>query len=32
ARKLKEPAAGSLPRFYGFGVTFQQGSRRLSLR
>ena len=32
ARKLKEPAAGSLPRFRGFGVTFQQGSRRLSLR
>ena len=32
ARKLKEPAAGSLPRFRGFTVTFQQGSRRLSLR
>jgi ATP-dependent helicase HrpB len=32
ARKLKEPAASSLPRFHGFGVTFQQGSRRLTLR
>ncbi|MGK0302623.1 MAG: ATP-dependent helicase HrpB [Planctomycetota bacterium] len=32
ARKIKEPVAASLPRFHGFGVTFQQGSRRLSLR
>lgn len=32
ARKLKEPSVGALPRFGGFGVTFQQGSRRLSLR
>ncbi|MFK7742535.1 MAG: helicase-related protein [Planctomycetota bacterium] len=32
ARKLKEPSAATLPRFRGFAVTFQQGSRRLSLR
>jgi hypothetical protein len=32
ARKLKEPTVAALPRFFGFAVTFQQGSRRLSLR
>ncbi len=32
ARKNKEPPAGSLPRLHGFRVTYQQGSRRLTLR
>jgi len=32
ARKLKEPAAGALPRFDGFRVIYRQGSRRLTLR
>lgn len=32
ARKLKEPPAGALPRLHGFRVTYQQGSRRLTLR
>lgn len=32
ARKLKEPSAGSLPRFEGFRVVYVQGSRRLTLR
>ncbi|MEO0479206.1 MAG: helicase-related protein [Planctomycetota bacterium] len=32
ARKRKEPPATALPRFFGFRVTYQQGSRRLTLR
>jgi len=32
ARKLQAPPVGSLPRFDGFRVTYQQGSRRLTLR
>ena len=32
ARKLKEPSAGFLPRFEGFRVVYQQGSRRVTLR
>ena len=32
AKKLKEPSASALPRFRGFQVVYQQGSRRLVLR
>ena len=32
AKKLKEPPASALPRFYGFRVDYLQGSRRLRLR